>query len=110
MEIHACSRESVAGCRKHFFELPADGLLALRMRRCEVSWAELPRPAGCRPVVLISRNEAYTVRELVTVAPITTRMRGIPVEVQLARDDGLPRKQTLFTGCETTKRLFLFAT
>lgn len=61
------------------------------MRRGEVWWAELPA-AGRRPVVLISRNEAYKVRELVTVAPVTTRMRGIPVEVKLGRDDGLPRE------------------
>jgi len=42
--------------------------------------------------VLLSRNEAYAVRELVTVAPLTTRMRGIPSEVRLDRTDGLPRR------------------
>ena len=62
------------------------------MRRGEVWWAELPRPAGRRPVVLLSRNEAYAVRELVTVAPVTTRMRGIPSEVALDRSHGLPRR------------------
>jgi mRNA interferase MazF len=61
------------------------------MRRGEVWWAELPAPAGRRPVVLLSRNEAYAVRELVTVAPVTTRFRGIPSEVRLGRRDGLPR-------------------
>jgi len=61
------------------------------MRRGEVWWAELPDPAGRRPVVLLSRNEAYAVRELVTVAPVTRRVRGIPVEVPLSRADGLPR-------------------
>jgi len=35
--------------------------------------AELPAPAGRRPVVLLSRDEAYAVRELVTIAPLTTR-------------------------------------
>jgi len=62
------------------------------MRRGEVWWAELPPPAGRRPVVLLSRDEAYTVRELVTVAPITTRSRRIPTEVALGRGDGLPRR------------------
>ena len=61
------------------------------MRRGEVWWAELPSPAGRRPVVLLSRNEAYDVRELVTVAPVTSRIRGIPSEVPLDRADGLPR-------------------
>ncbi len=62
------------------------------MRRGEVWWAELPPPAGRRPVVLLSRDEAYAVRELVTVAPVTTRMRRIPTEVGLGRSEGLPRR------------------
>jgi len=61
------------------------------VRRGEVWWAELPPPAGRRPVVLLSRNEAYAVRELVTVAPVTTRARRIPTEVALDGDDGLPK-------------------
>jgi mRNA interferase MazF len=61
------------------------------VRRGEVWWAELPDPAGRRPVVLLSRNEAYAVRELVTVAPVTSRVRGIPSEVGLDRSDGLPK-------------------
>ena len=62
------------------------------MRRGEVWWAMLPQPAGRRPVLLLSRNEAYTVRDLVTVAPLTTRIRGIPTEVRLGAEDGLPRE------------------
>ena len=42
------------------------------MRRGEVWWAELGPPAGGRPVVLLSRNEAYAVRDFVIVAPVTT--------------------------------------
>src|SRR5205809_8032103 len=61
------------------------------MRRGEIWWAELPPPAGRRPVVLLSREEAYRVRELVTVAPVTTRVRRIPTEVPLGPKDGLPR-------------------
>jgi len=61
------------------------------VRRGEVWWAALPPPAGHRPVLLLSRDEAYLVRRLVTVAPVTTRIRGIPVEVPLGQDDGLPK-------------------
>lgn len=61
------------------------------MRRGEVWWAQLPRPAGRRPVVLASRDEAYAVRSLLTVIPVTTRARRIPVEVPLGREEGLPR-------------------
>ena len=61
------------------------------MRRGEVWWAELPAPAERRPVLLLSRNEAYAIRELITVAPLTTRVRGIPTEVPLDRSDGVPK-------------------
>ena len=61
------------------------------MKRGEVWWAQLPKPLGKRPVVLLSRDEAYRVRTVVTVAEITTTMRDIPVEVPLTKDDGLPK-------------------
>ena len=61
------------------------------MRRGDLWWADFPKPAGRRPVVLLSRNEAYHVRELVTIAPVTSRVRNIPTEVALGPDDGLPK-------------------
>ncbi len=54
-------------------------------------WADLGSPAGRRPVLLLSRDEAYTIRTFVTVAPVTTRVRDIPVKVPLGPEDGLPR-------------------
>src|SRR4030066_1042214 len=62
------------------------------MRRGEVWWAKLPLPVGRRPVVLLSRDEAYAVRNAVTVVEVTSTIRGIPVEVELGREDGLPKK------------------
>lgn len=61
------------------------------MRRGEVWWADLGPPAGRRPVLLLSRDEAYAVRSLVIVASVTTRIRGIRSEVPLGPDDGLPK-------------------
>lgn len=61
------------------------------MMRGEVWWAELDQPAGRRPVLLISRNEAYIVRSIVIVAPVTTRIRNIPTEVPLGTADGMSR-------------------
>ena len=61
------------------------------MMRGEVWWAELDQPAGRRPVLLISRNEAYIVRSIVIVAPVTTRIRKIPTEVPLGTVDGMSR-------------------
>jgi len=60
------------------------------MRRGEVWWAELPQPTGRRPVLLLSRETAYSVRTSVTVAVITRTIRNIPVEVLLGQEDGMP--------------------
>lgn len=62
------------------------------MKRGEVWWAEQPEPIGRRPVILLSRDEAYEVRNAVSIAQITTTIRNIPVEVQLDEKDGLPQK------------------
>ncbi len=61
------------------------------MRRGEVWWAELKPPAKRRPMVLLSRDEAYDVRALIIVAPVTTRIRNIASEVPLGAGDGLPQ-------------------
>lgn len=62
------------------------------MRRGEVWWTELPPPIGRRPVLLLSRDAAYSVRTSVTVAIITRTIRNIPVEVLLGKEDGMPVK------------------
>jgi mRNA interferase MazF len=59
------------------------------MRRGEIWWAELEPPAGRRPVVLLSREEAYSIRSLVIVAPLTTRVRNIAAEVPLSAENGM---------------------
>jgi mRNA interferase MazF len=61
------------------------------MKRGDVWWAKLPAPIGRRPVVLLSRNSAYAVRDSVTVAPVTRTIYGIPVEVPLGPEEGLPK-------------------
>lgn len=60
------------------------------MRRGEVWWAELPPPVGKRPALLLSRNAAYKVRTSVTIAMVTRTIRGIPVEVTIGPEDGMP--------------------
>ncbi len=60
------------------------------MRRGEIWWAELPLPIGRRPALLLSRDSAYKVRTSVTVAMVTRTIRGIPVEVLLGPEDGMP--------------------
>ncbi|HTX35453.1 MAG TPA: type II toxin-antitoxin system PemK/MazF family toxin [Bryobacteraceae bacterium] len=60
------------------------------MRQFEIWWAKLPGPAGRRPVLLLSRNDAYRYLSKFIVAEITTTIRAIPVEVKLGRREGLP--------------------
>lgn len=60
------------------------------MKRGEVWWANIQKPLGRRPVVLLSRDAAYAVRASVTVAPITRTIHDIPVEVPLGPSEGLP--------------------
>jgi mRNA interferase MazF len=62
------------------------------MQRGEVRWAELPSPVGKRPVLLLSREAAYSVRTALTVALITRTIRNIHVEVPLGTEDGMPAK------------------
>lgn len=65
------------------------------MRRGEVWWAQLPKPIGRRPVVLLSRDAAYRVRTAVTIAPVTRTIRNIPTEVPLDRSDGLATRSVV---------------
>ena len=60
------------------------------MKQYEIWRARLP--AGERPVLLISRDDAYTYLEKFLVVEITTRVRGIPVEVLLGRHEGLDQR------------------
>ncbi|MEK7657538.1 MAG: type II toxin-antitoxin system PemK/MazF family toxin [Elusimicrobiota bacterium] len=61
------------------------------MRRGEVWWARLPAPAGMRPVLLLTRDRALEVRQSATVVQVTRTVRGIPTEVPLGPEEGLPK-------------------
>ncbi len=41
-------------------------------------------------MLVLTRDSAIPVLNAVTIAPITTTIRGIPTEVVLTRDDGMP--------------------
>ena len=62
------------------------------MKRGEIWWAELPLPAGKRPVVLVSRDSSYAVRGSVTVVEVSRTIRGIATEVPLGPREGLPAR------------------
>lgn len=58
-------------------------------RRGEVWWGEMP-DVGRRPFLVMTRDAAIPVMRNVLAAPITRRVRGIPTELALGPDDGLP--------------------
>jgi mRNA interferase MazF len=57
-------------------------------RQCEIWWAEAEDKR--RPVLIVTRNDAIPVLRRLVVAPVTRTVRGIPTEVALGEDEGLP--------------------
>lgn len=57
--------------------------------RGEIWWGESPEAKG-RPYLVLTRDEAIPVLRSILVAPVTRRIRGIPTEVALGPEDGLP--------------------
>ncbi len=60
------------------------------MRQGEIWWVEQPHQKR-RPALVLTRNEVLPVLFDVMVAPVTTRIRGLPTEVELGSADGVPR-------------------
>ena len=59
--------------------------------RGEIWWGETPEEKG-RPFLVVSRDAAIRVMRRVLVAPVTSRIRGIPSELPLDEAEGLPRR------------------
>ena len=62
------------------------------MKQYELWWASLPKPAGRRPILLLSRDEAYSYLNKFVAAEVTSTVRHIAVEVPLGRLEGLSVK------------------
>lgn len=61
------------------------------MRRGEIRWYRFTASNKRRPVLILTRDSIIPSLGEVTVAPLTTVIRGIPSEVALSTLDGLPR-------------------
>ena len=60
------------------------------MKQGDVYWYTFRAPDKRRPVLLLTRSSAIHFLTGITVAPITTTIRGIPSEVMLTpQDDGV---------------------
>jgi mRNA interferase MazF len=58
-------------------------------RRGEVWWGEI-EDVGRRPFLVMTRSAAIPVLHNVLAVPVTRTMRGIPTELALSREDGMP--------------------
>jgi len=69
--------------------LGAGGGVAGAIARGDVRLYRFPRPDKERPVVVLTRESAIPYLSAVTVAPITSTLRGVPSEVRLTEADGV---------------------
>lgn len=62
------------------------------MKRGEIRWYEFKFPDKKRPVLIMTRDSVLEYLGEVTVAPVTSTIRGIPSEVLLSREDGMDKE------------------
>ena len=72
----------------------------------EIWWAEAEDKR--RPVLVVTRSEAVPVLTWIVVAPVTRTIRGIPTEVALGPEQGLPDECVAsFDNLQPVRRSFL---
>lgn len=59
------------------------------VERGEIRLYRFAPPDKARPVLILTRSSAVSYLSNVTVAPITSTIRGVPSEVLLDTDDGM---------------------
>ena len=69
--------------------MESGGDLAGGIARRDIRLYRFAPPHKARPVVVLTRDSALRYLSTATVAPITTRIRGVPSEVRLDQEDGL---------------------
>jgi mRNA interferase MazF len=75
--------------------------MAERLSRGEIWFLDLSRPDKRRPVLVLSRPSLIPLLHTVTVAAITSTLRGSPTEVELGVTEGLKQ-----TSCVNLCNLF----
>ena len=65
--------------------------MAQQLRRGEIWLLDFARPDKRRPVLVLSRQPLIDALHTVTVAAITSTLRGSPTEVALGPEEGLKR-------------------
>ncbi len=67
--------------------------MAGRIARGDIRLYQFAPPDKNRPAVVLTRDSAIAYLSTVTVAPITTTIRGVPSEVVLSEEDGTLRSE-----------------
>jgi mRNA interferase MazF len=86
--------------------------MAARLSRGEIWLLDRPRPDKRRPVLILSRPALVPLLHTVTVAAITSTLRGAPTEVELGTGEGLKRASAvnlcnLFTVLQAELRTYV---
>jgi mRNA interferase MazF len=86
--------------------------MADRLDRGEIWLLQLPRPDKRRPVLVLSRSSLLPLLHTVSVAAITSSLRGSPTEVELGSEEGLKQVScvnlcNLFTVRQDQLRTFV---
>ena len=67
------------------------GGIGNQMKRGEIRWYKFQAPDRKRPVIVLTRTSIIEYLNEITIAPITSTIRGIPSEVFLSEPDGLKK-------------------
>ena len=63
--------------------------------RGDIRWFRFDRPDKRRPVLVMGRSDLLPSWSLVPVIPLSSQIRGLPWELPLGVDDGLPGPSVL---------------
>src|SRR6202035_2372327 len=63
--------------------------MAVRIARGDVRLFDFAPPDKQRPAVVLTRDDAIGYLSSVTIAPVTSTIRGVPSEVVLHEEDGM---------------------
>jgi len=71
------------------------GFVAGRLERGEIRLYQFSAPDKARPVLVLTRTSAIGYLSRITVAPITSAIRGVPSEVVVGPEDGMKQPSAI---------------
>ncbi len=86
--------------------------MAGRLNRGEIGLLSFAKPDKRRPVLILTRPSVVAVLNTVTVAAVTSTVRGSPTEVEIGPEEGLKAKScvnlcNVFTVPQSELRTFV---